>query len=173
MTRQEMLRLLNTGTTPDYVTWHAERIVSSVECLLSQVALHGLKTLDLGHDTRVGLLVAKAGADLVGNIAPQVHSDGSSALDMARFELDDGEVCQWALNEFDFEGRFPYPDGTFDLVTAFEVIEPCRQPPALHTGDQARPQAGRPSVHRHAEYKRVGQDNAAVPPFRHLRLQAL
>jgi SAM-dependent methyltransferase len=39
-----------------------------------------------------------------------------------RFEVD-GQLCEWKLDEFDFEGEFPYSDQTFDLVTALEVIE--------------------------------------------------
>jgi hypothetical protein len=71
MTKQEMLKLLlEVAGSSEYVIWNSERIISCIDYLQSQVVLKGLKTLDLGHDTYVGLLLAKTGMQLVGNIAP-------------------------------------------------------------------------------------------------------
>lgn len=121
MDRKEFEALAATVANPDYIAWNKERIFTSVEALQRAVNLKGLKTLDLGHDTFVGLLLAKAGADLVGNVAPVEES--TIQPDQPFFEFPGGQTFAWTTDAFDFERAFPYPSGTFDLVTAFEVVE--------------------------------------------------
>lgn len=121
MDRKEFETLAATVANPDYIAWNKERIFTSVDALQRALELKGLKTLDLGHDTFVGLLLAKAGAELVGNVAPVEHS--TAQPDQPRFELPGGECYAWKTDAFDFENPFPYPGSTFDLVTAFEVVE--------------------------------------------------
>lgn len=121
MDRKEFEALAATVANPDYIKWNKERIFTSVEALRRLLNLKGLKTLDLGHDTFVGLLLAWAGAELVGNVAPD--DDSTIKPDQPRFELPGGQVYEWTTDAFDFEARFPYHPGTFDLVTAFEVVE--------------------------------------------------
>jgi SAM-dependent methyltransferase len=122
--KRELENLLDAVATTDYISWNKERILSCIEELQSRLSLSGMKTLDLGHDTRVGLLLAKTGVDLVGNVAP-IEEIGSLAppTQPSQFQLPNGEICKWQLDPFDFESIFPYEDAVFDLVTAFEVIE--------------------------------------------------
>jgi SAM-dependent methyltransferase len=124
ISRQELGDLLATTESSEHINWNKERIISCVEDLQSQVAVKGLKALDLGHDTHVGLLLAAAGLDIIGNVAPSAPIDAEAPLEQwSHVKLPDGRVFDWKLDEFDFEGRFPYADQSFDLVTALEVIE--------------------------------------------------
>ena len=91
-----------------YHEWHAERVASC----LAQLRKHlpnrrPLTCLDLGHDPEMGQALTALGLTVTGNIHP----------------LQPRPDVPWTLVPFDFEGDFPLPDGQFDLVTAFEVIE--------------------------------------------------
>lgn len=119
----ELGKLLDHGNPPDYVRWNRRRIISCVDFLSSSLPLQGMHTLDIGHDVHVGSLLKHAGCDLRGNVAPQELHGHESARDRASYTDPEGKVYQWDLDAFDFEGKFPYPDATFNLVTAMEVIE--------------------------------------------------
>jgi SAM-dependent methyltransferase len=120
---KELGLLLDHGDPPDYVRWNRKRIISCVNFLRAGLPLHGMHTLDLGHDVHVGSLLAHSGCDLRGNVAPLELSGPEHSRDMASYTDLVGNSHHWRLDAFDFEGRFPYPDATFDLVTTMEVIE--------------------------------------------------
>lgn len=115
--------LLDHGNPPDYVQWNRKRIISCVDFLRNGLALRGLRTLDLGHDVHVGGLLAHSGCELRGNVAPVELHGPELVRDSASFIDPAGNAHHWELDAFDFEGSFPYEDGTFDLVTTMEVIE--------------------------------------------------
>jgi SAM-dependent methyltransferase len=121
LSKAQLSDLLTQARPPEYIEWNRERIVSCIHLLQSWLPLSAKRTLDLGHDPHIGLLLVEAGADLIGNVAPQAMT-GVAAV-APRFELAGGAVREWKLTEFDFEASFPHADGTFDLVTALEVIE--------------------------------------------------
>ena len=104
---------LRRTSPPEYIRWHEKRIISCVDFLRRQVALSGKRVLDIGHDVHIGALLHAEGAELVGNIAP---NDMSGAHEEAT-------AASWQLDAFNFEERFPYQDGSFDVVTAMEVFE--------------------------------------------------
>lgn len=99
----------NTGV-PDYHAWHAVRINTCVAHLglhLRHMADPPLQCLDLGHDPHMGAQLQELGLTVTGNIHPQ-HPTVN---------------VPWTLARFDFENPFPFETNTFDVVTAFEVIE--------------------------------------------------
>lgn len=98
----------NAGIVQDYHVWHAKRVTTCLDHLAKHVERRRLSTcLDLGHDPEMGNHLRQLGLDLTGNIHP----------DSPRPKVD------WKLVPFDFETSFPFADESFDLVTAFEVIE--------------------------------------------------
>lgn len=119
----ELGKLLDHGNPPEYVRWNRQRIISCVDFLSRALSLKGLRTLDIGHDVHVGSLLKHSGCDLRGNVAPLELNGHEAARETATYTNPAGNVHCWELDAFDFEGRFPYPDATFDLITAMEVIE--------------------------------------------------
>jgi len=72
----------------------------------------------------VGLLLAKCGVKLYGNVPPPDLVGIKAPQEQKNyFNLPDGESLAWELSSFDFQSPFPFDDSSFDLVTAFEVIE--------------------------------------------------
>lgn len=121
---KEMKDILTSVNPPDYIIHHMKRIVTSVDNLQKRLPLQDLKALDLGHDSYVGLLLSMCGLDLVGNIPPPELVGITAPTEQTNsFLLPNGKHYQWQLAPFDFQGRFPFNDNYFDLVTAFEVIE--------------------------------------------------
>jgi hypothetical protein len=103
--KRELENLLDAVATTDYVRCNKERILSCIEELQSRLSLSGLKTLDLGHDTHVGLLLAKTGFDLVGNIAPiEEICSLAPPTQPSQFQLPNGEICKWQLDPSDPRG---------------------------------------------------------------------
>src|SRR6266567_3769767 len=93
--------------THDYHTWHEQRVHTCLSHLRGFVPREGLKCLDLGHDPKMGPLLARLGFTVTGNVYPG----------------DPVPVVPWTLAPFDLEQGFPFPSQRFDIVTAFEVIE--------------------------------------------------
>lgn len=124
LTKNEMKKILISLNPPDYIIHHMNRIVTCVDDLQINLPLQGLKTLDLGHDSYVGLLLSKCGLELCGNIPPpELVGIKAPSEQTSSFILPNGESYQWQLSSFDFQNKFPFNDNSFDLVTAFEVIE--------------------------------------------------
>jgi len=124
LTINKMKEILKSTNPPDYVIHHMNRIVTSVDDLQTKLPLQGLKTLDLGHDSYVGLLLSKCGLDLCGNVPPpEMVGIKAPPEQTSSFVLPNGERYQWQLSAFDFQEKFPFDDNSFDLVSAFEVIE--------------------------------------------------
>jgi SAM-dependent methyltransferase len=71
------------------------------------------RALDLGHDPLMGPALEALSLELTGNVHPATPVP---------------EVA-WSISVFDLEQGFPFADGTFDVVTAFEVIEHVRSTP--------------------------------------------
>lgn len=109
---QDLAQTLRRTSPPEYILWHERRIVSCVAFLRRLVPLRGKRVLDLGHDVHIGALLDAEGADLIGNVAPVELGGHEKATSAA-----------WRLEPFDFEGRFPFPDESIDVVSAMEVIE--------------------------------------------------
>ena len=121
--------ILDNTTPPDYVQWHRNRISTCIHFLQRNLTLQGKRTLDLGHDVHVGSLLAHLGCDLVGNVAPDELSGHEKARGSHAYSTPDGKTIQWSIDAFDFEKPFPYSSGTFELVTAMEVIEHIHSTP--------------------------------------------
>lgn len=120
---KELGVLLDHTNPPNYIKWNRDRIISCVDFLRLNVSLLGKRTLDLGHDVHVGSLLANLGCQLRGNVAPVELGGPEKARESASFSTPTGQVNNWDLDAFDFEGAFPYPDASFDVVTTMEVIE--------------------------------------------------
>jgi len=121
---KELGALLDSSNPPEYVQWNRKRITSCVDFLNNVLPLKGLRTLDLGHDIHVGALLFHLGCKLRGNVAPdELKGSQEATRDIASFTFQNGQQNTWPLDAFNFEGKFPYPDATFDLVTTMEVIE--------------------------------------------------
>jgi SAM-dependent methyltransferase len=120
---KELGAILDHSNPPDYIQWHRERIISCVDFLRESIPLADKRTLDLGHDVHVGSLLASLGCILRGNVAPDGMGGHEDARESASFSTPSGAVHHWGLDAFDFEGAFPYPAESFDVVTTMEVIE--------------------------------------------------
>lgn len=95
-------------TLHDYHHWHETRVASCLAHFAQQLPSNRpLQCLDLGHDPRMGDALRGMGLTLTGNVHPD-----TPPTDVA-----------WPIARFDFETRFPLEDASFDVVTAFEVIE--------------------------------------------------
>lgn len=125
----ELGRILDSTNPPEYVQWHRNRISTCIHFLQRNVPLEGKRTLDLGHDVHVGALLASLGCDLVGNVAPDELKGHEDARGSHQFQGEDGRIHKWSIDAFDFEKTFPYSAGSFDLVTAMEVIEHINSTP--------------------------------------------
>jgi SAM-dependent methyltransferase len=106
-----------------YHDWNETRVKSC----LAHLARHlppqrPLRALDLGHDPKMGPALTALGLELTGNIYPGTPRPPVS----------------WTLSEFDLEKGFPFPDGTFDVVSAFEVIEHVVSTPRRLLRESAR-----------------------------------
>jgi SAM-dependent methyltransferase len=91
----------------DYHTWHEQRVRTCLDHLRGFVTRSGLRCLDLGHDPKMGPLLEDLGMRVTGNVYP-----GSPI-----------PAVPWTLAPFDLEEGFSFPAESFDVVTAFEVIE--------------------------------------------------
>ena len=89
-----------------YHEWHEKRVTTCIAQLARHVRA-SMTCLDLGHDPPMGSHLQALGLVLTGNIHPA----------QGRPEV------TWRVMPFDFEEDFPIADQSFDVVTAFEVIE--------------------------------------------------
>ena len=78
--------------------------------------------LDLGHDPKMGARLCALGVQLTGNVYP-----GTPLPD-----------APYTFAPFDLEKGFPFPDASFDVVTAFEVIEHVVSTPRVLLREAAR-----------------------------------
>ncbi|RJG25803.1 class I SAM-dependent methyltransferase [Massilia cavernae] len=120
---KELGVLLDHADKSPHLQWNRKRIISCINFLHANLPLTGRRTLDLGHDVSIGALMAHLGCQLRGNVAPVELNGPEKARDSASFTSPTGEQSNWALDAFDFEGKFPYADATFELITTMEVIE--------------------------------------------------
>lgn len=112
-----------TATRHDYHDWHETRVVKSLAHLDGVLpAARPLKCLDLGHDAKMGPRLMALGLELTGNVYP-----GTPVPD-----------APWTFAPFDLEQGFPFEDRTFDVVTAFEVIEHVVSTPRALLRESAR-----------------------------------
>ena len=125
----QLRAVLDRTNPPEYVKWHRNRISTCIHFLQRHLALHGKRTLDLGHDVHVGSLLAHLGCDLVGNVAPDELAGHEKSRGSYVYSTSEGKEIQWNIDAFDFEKPFPYASGTFDVVTAMEVIEHIKSTP--------------------------------------------
>jgi SAM-dependent methyltransferase len=151
---RQLSSILDQTKPNDYVEWNRRRILSCVSYLSSKLPLKGMRTLDLGHDTHVGTLLAFLGCQLRGNVAPEDIPEHEAARGSWSFSAESGENLTWSLDAFNFEEHFPYKDNSFDLVTAMEVIEHVSTSPKKFLGEVAR-------VLRPGGYLYVATPNAA------------
>src|SRR5688500_13981512 len=106
-----------------YHDWHDTRVrtcLAHLEQHLPQT--RPLRGLDLGHDPKMGPALTGMGLTLTGNVYP-----GTKVAPV-----------EWQISEFDLEQGFPFRDGEFDVVTAFEVIEHVVSTPRRLLRESAR-----------------------------------
>ncbi len=97
-----------TPTIQPYHDWHEPRVGTTLAHLAKHLPSgRPVALLDLGHDPKMGARLTALGVELTANVYP-----GTAVPEAA-----------WTFAPFDLEKGFPFPDRTFDVVTAFEVIE--------------------------------------------------
>jgi SAM-dependent methyltransferase len=110
-------------TSQPYHEWHETRVNTCLAHLAAHLPLtRPLTGLDLGHDPKMGPRLTQLGLAVTGNVYP-----GMPLPDVS-----------WALVPFDLEQGFPFPGSTFDVVTAFEVIEHVVSTPRALLRESAR-----------------------------------
>jgi SAM-dependent methyltransferase len=106
-----------------YHDWHENRVSTTLEHLATHLPTsQPVALLDLGHDPKMGARLDKLGVKLTGNVYP-----GTPVPD-----------APWTFAPFDLEKGFPFPDASFDVVTAFEVIEHVVSTPRVLLREAAR-----------------------------------
>lgn len=114
---------MTTATIPAYHEWHETRVAKTLAHLGGVLpGLRPLRCLDLGHDPKMGPRLMALGLELTGNLYP-----GTPVPDAA-----------WSFASFDLEQGFPFDQHTFDVVTAFEVIEHVTSTPRALLRESAR-----------------------------------
>ena len=94
-------------TAANYHAWHERRVQTTLAHLSRHLPGGKPKLLDLGHDCKMGARLTALGVELTGNLYP-----GTPRPD-----------APYAFAHFDLEHGFPFSNCSFDVVTAFEVIE--------------------------------------------------
>jgi hypothetical protein len=92
LSKSEMLKMLLSLNLPEYTLHNKDRIISCINDLQENLSLKDLKTLDLGHDSYVGLLLAKLVACLCGNVPlPEFVGTKAPPEQTSAITLPDGE----------------------------------------------------------------------------------
>lgn len=114
---------------PDYHDWHEARVQTCLDHLATHLPRgRTLKMLDLGHDPKMGQRLVTMGGELTGNVYP-----GTLVPSIP-------PGMPWTFKAFDLEQAdgFPFPDQSYDVVTAFEVIEHVLSTPRVLLRESAR-----------------------------------